>query len=154
MKIISEIDDLSDFDAWSGATDTKDKIVVAGKGEEFMSALEDIYPDGISDGYLNNLLWFEENWCLDLVGLLIKAEHVIELDEFQEKIDELIEEFIEENNEYSKEDFYVDPAYFGDEIEVYLENNSGFANENEAFDSWFDDEGEDLIKEAIEECVA
>ena len=153
MKIINEIDDLSDFDAWSGATDTKDKIIEAGKGEEFMSALEDIYPDGISDGDLNDLLWFEEDWCLDLVGLLIKAEHVIDLEVFQEKIDELIDEFIEENNEYSKENFYVDPADFEDEIQAYLDSSGHFENENEAFDYWFDDEGEDLIKEAIKECV-
>ena len=68
MKIFQEISDLSDFETWSGATRTKEIICDAGEGEEFISALEEHYPTGIGEEDLNDLLWFEPEWCLDLVG--------------------------------------------------------------------------------------
>lgn len=69
MKIFQEISDLSDFETWSGATRTKEMICDAGKGEEFLEALEEHYSAGIGEEELNDLLWFEPEWCLDLVGL-------------------------------------------------------------------------------------
>ena len=56
MKITKEITDLSEFEAWRGATDNWQKIIDAGKGEEFITALEDLYPDGIDEEALNDLL--------------------------------------------------------------------------------------------------
>ena len=35
MKVIKEIDRLEDFDAWSGAISTQEKIISAGKADEF-----------------------------------------------------------------------------------------------------------------------
>lgn len=69
MEIKTELTDLYNFEAWSGATNTKDAIIAAGKGEEFISALEDVYPDGMTDTELNDLLWFEPEYCYELVGL-------------------------------------------------------------------------------------
>ena len=69
MEIKKDIDDLYDFDAWSGAVDTRQKILDAGKGTEFMAALEDIYPDGMTETELNDLLWFEPEQCYEMVGL-------------------------------------------------------------------------------------
>lgn len=69
MKITKEIYDLADFDAWSEAVSAKEKIVEAGKGEAFMSELEALYPEGIDEGNLNDLLWFDEEFCFELVGL-------------------------------------------------------------------------------------
>ena len=69
MEIKKDIDDLYHFDAWSGAVDTRQKILDAGKGTEFMAALEDIYPDGMTETELNDLLWFDSDFCLSLVGL-------------------------------------------------------------------------------------
>jgi len=69
MIVKHEIYDLRDFSAWSGAVDTKDKICNAGMGEAFMSELGEIYTEGIGRCQLNDLLWFEEEFCLHLVGL-------------------------------------------------------------------------------------
>lgn len=69
MKITREIFDLSEFEAWSEAVPTKEKIVSAGKGQDFIAMLEDAFPEGIDETHLNDLLWFEENWCFELVGL-------------------------------------------------------------------------------------
>lgn len=69
MKIWTEMNDLDDFEAWSGAVDTKERIVNAKLGEQFLEMLEDAYPEGMSDGELNDLLWFEPEWCYELVGL-------------------------------------------------------------------------------------
>ena len=44
--------------------------------------LEDVYPDGIEETQLNDLLWFEPDWCLEMVGLKDEEEEVEEsLDE-------------------------------------------------------------------------
>lgn len=69
MIIKTDIDNLQDFEAWSGAEDTKNEICNAGKGEQFMTELQQVYPDGMDASELNDLLWFDSDWCLHLVGL-------------------------------------------------------------------------------------
>ena len=49
MKITNEITDLSQYTPGHGARDTWDTIVLAGKGEQFITELEQLYPDGIDD---------------------------------------------------------------------------------------------------------
>ena len=58
MRIYSETS-LENFEAWSGAIDTLDRVREAGKCDELESILEDLYPDGMSETELNDLLWFE-----------------------------------------------------------------------------------------------
>jgi hypothetical protein len=81
MKITKEITDLSEFEAWSGATDNWKKIIKAGKGKAFITALEDFYPDGIDEVALNDLLWFEDEFVLHLVGLKTDDEEEYEDEE-------------------------------------------------------------------------
>ena len=50
---------LSQFCAWSGAVDTLDRIIEEGKCEELEAMLEDMYPEGMTDTELNDLLWFD-----------------------------------------------------------------------------------------------
>lgn len=69
MTVKEEIEDLEDFNAWSGAEDTKRIICDNGKGELFMAMLENGYPEGITKTQLNDLLWFDREFCLELVGL-------------------------------------------------------------------------------------
>ena len=64
MKITKEIS-FSQFEPWSGAVDTYNLIVEAGKEDELEAILEDLYPDGLSDTELNDLLWFESEWLLE-----------------------------------------------------------------------------------------
>lgn len=69
MIITNEITDLSQYTPGHGARDTWETIVMAGKGEQFILELEQLYPDGIGDTQLNDILRFDSDWCLSLVGL-------------------------------------------------------------------------------------
>lgn len=69
MKITNEITDLSQYAPGYGARDTWETIVMAGKGEQFITELEQLYPDGIDDTALNDILRFDSDFCLSLVGL-------------------------------------------------------------------------------------
>lgn len=64
MKIIT-----TKYTPWSGAIDTYNTIVEAGKEEEFESLIEELYPDGIEEVALNDILWFESDFILESLGL-------------------------------------------------------------------------------------
>ena len=66
VKIVAGIDD---YEPWSGAVDTWDKIVENGKVEELDLILEDIYPDGLSMTELNDILWHDSEWVLSELGI-------------------------------------------------------------------------------------
>jgi hypothetical protein len=68
MKVYIE-QTLENFKAWSGAKDTKDRIIEEGKEDAFESLIEELYPDGIEDGQLNDLLWFEADWIFESLGI-------------------------------------------------------------------------------------
>ena len=68
MKIYSETS-LENFEAWSGAVDTLDRVREAGKCDELESILEDLYPDGMSETELNDLLWFEPETVYEWLGI-------------------------------------------------------------------------------------
>ena len=68
MKITTELS-IRDFKAWSGAVDTKKKIIDNNMVEEFDQLIEEIFPEGISDTYLNDLLWFDASWILETLGI-------------------------------------------------------------------------------------
>ena len=68
MKIYSETS-ISEFKAWSGAVETQDKIINEDKAEQFDNIIEELYPDGIDETQLNDLLWFEEEWIFEMLGI-------------------------------------------------------------------------------------
>lgn len=69
MKIINDCATLRDFNAWSGAKDTKQTILKNGLSDEFDSLIEELYPDGLTDTHLNDLLWFESDWIFEQLGI-------------------------------------------------------------------------------------
>jgi len=69
MKTYNTNQTLINFKAWSGAKDTKETILQAGKGQEFDNLIEELYPDGLSETQLNDLLWFEEEWIFENLGI-------------------------------------------------------------------------------------
>jgi hypothetical protein len=69
MKTYNENMRLADFDAWQGAKDTKETILNEHKGEEFDSLIEELYPDGLSETQLNDILWFESDWLYENLGI-------------------------------------------------------------------------------------
>ena len=60
---------LRNFEAWSGAIDTKKIILDAGLEEEFEMLIDELYPDGLSDIDLNDILWFDRDWVLEILGI-------------------------------------------------------------------------------------
>ena len=71
MKVYNDNLTLRNFDAWSGAVDTKETILNEGKENEFNSLIEELYPDGLTDTQLNDLLWFESDWIFEMLGIEI-----------------------------------------------------------------------------------
>ena len=68
MKITSEIS-LKNFKAWSGAKDTLNKLIELDKCDELEFILDDLYPDGLSDTQLNDILWFDDEWVYEILGI-------------------------------------------------------------------------------------
>lgn len=64
------VSSLSSFNPWSGAVDTWEEITAADKLDELDALLEEIYPEGLSDTELNDILWFDADWILESLGLL------------------------------------------------------------------------------------
>ena len=85
MTITYELD-LSSFQAWSGAKDTLDRIQREGKCAELENILEDLYPDGMTETELNDLLWFDSESVYEWLG--IRSEEQIRK-EIKEAEDEL-----------------------------------------------------------------
>ena len=68
MKITSEMS-LKNFKAWSGAKDTLNKLIELDKCDELEFILDDLYPDGLTETQLNDILWFEEEWIYETLGI-------------------------------------------------------------------------------------
>ena len=75
MKTFNDDTRLCDFKAWSGGEDTKNTILEHNKGDEFDSLIEELYPDGLSETQLNDILWFDSDWCLETLGITEEEEH-------------------------------------------------------------------------------
>ena len=68
MKITSEMS-LKNFKAWSGAKDTLNKLIELDKCEELEAVLEDIYPEGMTETQLNDILWFDDEWIFETLRI-------------------------------------------------------------------------------------
>lgn len=79
--------DIYDFEPWSGAVDTYNRINDAGLLDTLDAELEMIYPDGISDVGLNDLLRYDADYCYDLVGLRSASAIREEIEEAEEERD-------------------------------------------------------------------
>ena len=71
MTIKMEIG-LREFDAWSGAISTKDVILDNGKEDMFEELINELYPEGLSETELNDLLWFDDDWLYEQLGIEIE----------------------------------------------------------------------------------
>ena len=81
MKIVSEIG-LEEFNAWSGAVTTKERIIEEGKEREFEDLIEECYPEGLTDTELNDLLWFEDEWLFESLGIVDEEEEEEEEEDY------------------------------------------------------------------------
>lgn len=72
MKLYTETD-LHGFTAWSGAVDMQNKILAEGKADDFEALIDELYPDGLSETALNDILWFEDEWLTEALDLTPEA---------------------------------------------------------------------------------
>lgn len=68
MRIYKEFD-FDSFQPWSGAVDTYNRIQEEGKGAAFETILDELYPDGMTETELNDLLWFEPETIFEWLGI-------------------------------------------------------------------------------------
>ena len=66
LKIIT---DFSSYKPWSGAVDIYELIRDANKLEDLEAYLEELYPEGIDETQLNDILWFDGDQILRDLGL-------------------------------------------------------------------------------------
>ena len=60
---------LKNFKAWSGAKDTLNKLIELDKCDDLEFILDDLYPNGLTETQLNDILWFEDEWIYETLGI-------------------------------------------------------------------------------------
>ena len=87
MTITYELD-LNSFEAWSGAKETLERIQREGKCEELENVLEELYPDGMTETELNDLLWFDSESVYEWLGIRSESQIEKEIEEAEEELEE------------------------------------------------------------------
>ena len=88
MVITYELD-LNSFEAWSGAKETLERIQREGKCEELENVLEELYPDGMTETELNDLLWFDSESVYEWIGIRSEEQIEKEIKEAEEELAEV-----------------------------------------------------------------
>ena len=73
MKVVQEVS-LWNFEGWSGAEETIKIIIENDKIEEFEQLIEELFPEGIDETHLNDLLRFEDDWVFEMLGISEEEE--------------------------------------------------------------------------------
>ena len=68
MRIYKEFD-FDSFQPWSGAVHTYNRIQEERKGAALETILDELYPDGMTETELNDLLWFEPETIFEWLGI-------------------------------------------------------------------------------------
>lgn len=63
------VESVSNYNPWSGAVSTYEAIVEENKLDDLDFLLEELYPEGISESHLNDILWFESDWVFAKLGI-------------------------------------------------------------------------------------
>ena len=88
MTITYELD-LNSFQAWSGAKETLERIQREGKCGLLEQILDDIYPDGMTETELNDLLWFDSESVYEWLGIRSESQIEKEIEEAEEELEEV-----------------------------------------------------------------
>lgn len=89
MTITYELD-LINFNAWSGAKDTLERVINEGKCDLLEQILDEAYPDGMTETELNDLLWFEPETIYEWLGIRSEEQIKKEIKEAEEELEEKI----------------------------------------------------------------
>ena len=87
MTITYELD-LNSFQAWSGAQETLERIQREGKCAELENVLEELYPDGMTETELNDLLWFDSESVYEWLGIRSETQIEKEIEEAEAELEE------------------------------------------------------------------
>ena len=87
MTITYELD-LNSFEAWSGAKETLERIQREGKCAELENVLEELYPDGMTETELNDLLWFDSESVYEWLGIRSESQIEKEIEEAEAELEE------------------------------------------------------------------
>ena len=87
MTITYELD-LNSFEAWSGAKETLERIQREGKCAELENVLEELYPDGMTETELNDLLWFDSESVYEWLGIRSEGQIEKEIEEAETELEE------------------------------------------------------------------
>ena len=87
MTITYELD-LNRFEAWSGAVDTLERIQREGKCAELENVLEELYPDGMTETELNDLLWFDSESVYEWLGIRSEEQIKKEIEEAEAELED------------------------------------------------------------------
>lgn len=78
-----------DFEPWSGAVNTYERLEREGKLDELDSLLPDMFSkDDVEETELNDLLWFEPDTVYELVGLPTESEIREDIKYINERIED------------------------------------------------------------------
>lgn len=66
MKLTRE-ETLRNFEFWSGAAD-RVKYLTENELDTIEAELEELYPDGMDETYLNDMFWFDFDFICELIG--------------------------------------------------------------------------------------
>ena len=89
MTITYELD-LNRFEAWSGAKETLERIQCEGKCDLLEQILDDIYPDGMTETELNDLLWFDSESVYEWLGIRSEEQIKKEIEEAEAELEDKI----------------------------------------------------------------
>ena len=130
---------LENFQAWSGGKDTLDGLSHS-DCEKLEEHLNELYPDGMSDGELNDFLWFERDEIADLLGYRnADAMFYGDSDSWEEHYNELLQE------EFPDEDEDLIEEFVSDEVVDNTSDNEVIKN----FKNWLKEREEDEEEENV-----
>lgn len=118
---------LENFHPSKKAEDLWDEIKDSKKVEDLEYALETLYPDGISDEALDDMLTYEEDWIRDLIGLSVEDEEEIEEESINELEDDDEQEPVESDDavdndvepiDYEESEDLEEPKEYDDVVEL------------------------------------
>lgn len=145
MKVFSEIS-LRNFKPWSGAVDTFNAL-----SYEDLDRLEDVlnemYPDGVEETTINDLLWFDGAWVAETLGY--RNEEAM-LNSDKDTYEEHCREVIEKNFPYAEEDD-IDNYIFTDWDDKCDDDNTIIEEFGKFLKQCKHDEAEEHCREILEQ---
>lgn len=102
MTIKSDIS-LEKFQAWSGAVSTLNRVINEGKCSQLEFMLEEMYPDGMTDTQLNDLLWYDSDTVFEWLDIRTYDQIKEELEDAKSELEDKRQEY-EDEAEAIKED--------------------------------------------------